>query len=131
MYTKLQCLAGLVGAELKSIDRDFDRSVITFDDRSSILVFSDWHWLVGGRCIPGDLGAERLLQKLEPDSPSLPRVSGINIVLRSLKLSIHLHGRWTLQIQPQDPTSVAWVACISPRRIVSAGCGKLTFYEKS
>lgn len=120
----------LVGTELKSIDSDNSKSVITFDDRSSIIAYAPWHWLFGGMPIPDDLGAESLLKKLDAESLSALHVSGVSLVLRSLALSIHLNGRWTLQIRPLDPTVVAWVACVASSRIVSAGGGRLTFYQK-
>jgi hypothetical protein len=120
----------LVGTELKSIDSDTSKSVITFDDRSSIVAYAPWHWLFGGSRISDDIEAESLIEKLDSESASDFYVSGVTVVLRSLALSIHLNGRWTLQISPLDPTVVAWVACVASSRIVSAGGGKLTFYQK-
>lgn len=120
----------LVGTELKSIDSDSSKSVITFDDQSSIIAYAPWHGLFGGRPIPESLGNGSLLRNLDSESASALHVSGVSLVLHSLVLSIHLNGRWTLQIRPHDPTVVAWVACVASSRIVSAGGGKLTFYQK-
>lgn len=121
----------LVGTELISIDSDNSKSAITFDDRSSIIAYAPWHWRFDGRRIPHELGTEALLRNLDTESAVALHVTGVTLVVHSLALSIHLNGRWTLQICPYDPSFVAWVACIASNRIVSAGGGKLTFYQKN
>jgi hypothetical protein len=121
----------LVGKTLTSVKRrEFD-SIITFSDRSTIIAYVSWDWVCGQKLIPMDFSLEKILERNDGLDLGSLCVTGVTFYVDSLALRVHFNGTWGLQIQPIDPLPVAWVLCLASQRIVTAGGGALSVYEKA